>query len=212
MLGPPKLRCLDRPVAVSLEQLVPADHFYRHLDATLDLSFVREWVKGCYADCGRASIDPIVFFRATTSVEAPKRWDLLEECRLDPGRPASGDYQRLSDQRISRTDPDAALMRAKSVAPLQLGFHDHYVVDGGKARIILQALVTPADVMENQPMLDLLRRVVFRWHLQPGQVVADTTYGTIENIVALGRWHPGLCPPSGLRGPHAFLWRLPVHL
>ena len=38
----------------------------------------------------------------------------------------------------------------------RLGYHDHIVVDGGKRRIILAALVTPADVMENQPMLDLL--------------------------------------------------------
>jgi hypothetical protein len=26
----------------------------------------------------------------------------------------------------------------------RLGYHDHYVVDGGKRRIILAALVTPA--------------------------------------------------------------------
>ena len=44
MLGPPKLRCLDQPIQVSLEDLVPADHFYRYLDAALDLSFVRTWV------------------------------------------------------------------------------------------------------------------------------------------------------------------------
>jgi hypothetical protein len=43
-----------------------------------------------------------------------------------------------------------------------LGYHDHDVVDGGKRRIILAALVTPADVMENQPMQDLLWRVCFR--------------------------------------------------
>lgn len=29
---------------VSLEELVPDDHFYRRLEATLDLSFVRELV------------------------------------------------------------------------------------------------------------------------------------------------------------------------
>ena len=63
MLGPPKLRLLDRPVAVSLEDLVPADNFYRYLDAKLDLSFVRTWVADCYADQGRPSIDPIVFFK-----------------------------------------------------------------------------------------------------------------------------------------------------
>jgi hypothetical protein len=45
MLGPPKPCRLDQPIAVSLEDLVPADNFYRHLDATLDLGFVREWVQ-----------------------------------------------------------------------------------------------------------------------------------------------------------------------
>ena len=63
MLGPPKARCLDRPVLVSLEALVPPDHFYRHLEATLDLGFVRAWVAGCYAERGRPSIDPVVFFK-----------------------------------------------------------------------------------------------------------------------------------------------------
>ena len=67
----------------------------------------------------------------------------------------------------------------------RLGYHDHYVVDGGKRRIILAALVTPADVMENQPMLDLLWRVRFRRKLHPRQATGDTTYGTVENIVAL---------------------------
>ena len=37
-----------------------------------------------------------------------------------------------------------------------------YVVDGGKARIILAALVTPASIMDNPPMLDLARWVRFR--------------------------------------------------
>src|SRR3954465_13185484 len=63
MLGPPKLRALDQPVTVSLESLVPADHFYRHLDAKLDLSFVRDWVDELYKPGGRPSIDPIVFFK-----------------------------------------------------------------------------------------------------------------------------------------------------
>ena len=63
MLGPSKSRDLDRPAIVSLERLVPPDHFYRLLDAALDLSFVRSWVAESYADCGRPSIDPAVFFR-----------------------------------------------------------------------------------------------------------------------------------------------------
>jgi transposase len=48
---------------VSLEQLVPQDHFYRHVERTLDLSFVREFVRETYAGGGRPSIDPIVFFK-----------------------------------------------------------------------------------------------------------------------------------------------------
>lgn len=34
-------------------------------------------------------------------------------------------------------------------------------------------------------MLDQLRRVQFRWRLRPRRVIADTTYGTAENIGAL---------------------------
>jgi transposase len=48
---------------ISLEQLVPQDHFYRHVERTLDLSFVREFVRETYAGGGRPSIDPVVFFK-----------------------------------------------------------------------------------------------------------------------------------------------------
>src|SRR5215469_2901000 len=50
-------------INVSLEELVPQDHFYRHLERTLDLSFVREFVQETYAGEGRPSIDPVVFFK-----------------------------------------------------------------------------------------------------------------------------------------------------
>lgn len=330
MLGPPKLRWLDRPIAVSIEDLVPPDHFDRHLDATLDLSFVRTWVAASYAAGGRPSIDPVVFFKlqlimffeglrserklidtaslhlahrwylgyaldeplpdhssltrirarlglglfqrffeqvvelcqraglvwgrelffdatqvranadadslvprwyaaasthlahlfaadpaeeaaiplvddaASEAPVAPTRlpvpgtpedeadlaeanqatWRLLDEFRLDPTRPIGRNgYHRRSDLVISTTDPDATLLRRSDQG--RLGYYDHYVVDGGRARIILAAFTTPADVMENVPMLDLLGRVRFRWHLHPKRVVGDTTYGTVDNIRAL---------------------------
>ena len=229
MLGPAKCRELDRPIVVSLDALAPADHFYRHRDARLDLSFVRDWVRDAYPNFGRPAIDPVVFFKlylvmvfagirserqllalaadrlsvrwhrghgldeplpaASTltrlrqrlglpifrrffeyvvdlCVEAglvwgqelvadatrvpgnaamdslvPRlravvddglvalfdgdevpmecdaadgddstRWELLEECRLDPERPATGSYERISSRKISRTDPDATPM------------------------------------------------------------------------------------------------------
>src|SRR5215210_2508043 len=48
---------------ISLEELVPQDQFYRHLERTLDLGFVRELVREAYADIGRPSVDPVVFFK-----------------------------------------------------------------------------------------------------------------------------------------------------
>ena len=333
MLGPPKSRQLSQPITVSLDDLVPASQFYRHLEAKLDLSFVRDWSRERYADRGRPSIDPVVFFKlqlvmffegirserklvetaclnlahrwylgyaldenlpdhssltrirqrlgidsfarfferiidlcqeeglvwgcelyfdatkveanadleslvprffhdaqahvadlfaddpafdghegdsadppppengedspggllhlppttgqspATAAPELARRWKLLEERRLDPTRPAVGSYERTSTWRVSTTDPDATPMRTGSGTAL--GYHDHYVVDGGKRRIILAALVTPADVMENVPMRDLLWRVCFRRKLRPAHVTGDTTYGTVENIVAV---------------------------
>ena len=58
-----KARVVTPRHTVSLEDLVPAEHFYRHLDRVLDLSFVRDLVRDTYAPVGRPSIDPVVFFR-----------------------------------------------------------------------------------------------------------------------------------------------------
>jgi len=63
MLGPSKPRGLDQPIAVSLEDLIPTDHFYRHLGMKLDLSFVREWARELYAERGRPSIELVIFFK-----------------------------------------------------------------------------------------------------------------------------------------------------
>ncbi len=57
-------------------------------------------------------------------------------------------YHRLADYKVSTSDPDATLMPAKG-SGTHLGYHTHYVVDGGKCRIILAVLVTPFEVMEN---------------------------------------------------------------
>src|SRR5919112_1717618 len=96
-------------------------------------------------------------------------------------------YRRKADFLASRTDPDSSPMKRRESKGSHLGYYDHYVVDGGKARIILNALVTPFEVTENQPMLDLLWRTSFLWKLHPKQVTGDTAYGTAENIAAVER-------------------------
>jgi IS5 family transposase len=112
------------------------------------------------------------------------RHDWIEQAGQQQRNVTHGTYQRMADFLVSTTDPDATAMRLKGGGK-HLGYHTHYVVDGGKRRIILNVLVTPAEVMENQPMLDLLWRVQFRWRLRPHQATGDTTYGTLENIKAL---------------------------
>src|SRR5260370_16881092 len=97
----------------------------------------------------------------------------------------------MADLRVSTTDPDATLMLTKGGA--DMGYHTHYVVDGGKARIILQVLVTPSEVMDNQPMLDLLwREGVFR-RLRPPHQSADPPYPTT---------HTTTSPPTHHIPPH----------
>jgi transposase len=320
-----KVRLFEALEQVCLEDLVPKDHFYRHVDRKLDLSFVRDLVRACYAAGGRPSVDPVVFFKLqlimffegirserqlmvvaadrlslrwylgydlhealpdhsslskirdrygvtifrrffdriveqcqkegliwgkeiyldSTQVEANADKDkmvarfyvdamnehlavLFPETESDPqpepiapeaapirlpvtlapeveaelaarnaarhdwiaelGRQerevTHGDYQRQADIWVNTTDPDATMMHKKGGGSA-MGYHTHYAVDGGKAWIILTALVTPSEVMDNQPMQDLLWHSRFRWHLPLEQVTGDTRYGTADNIVAI---------------------------
>jgi hypothetical protein len=54
-------------INLSVEQLVPQDHFYRQLEKSLDLSLIREFVQETYARKDRPSIDPIVFWHRFNS-------------------------------------------------------------------------------------------------------------------------------------------------
>ena len=58
-----KARLFTPVPSVTLEDLVPADHFYRHVDRSFNLGFVRDLVKDRYTQGGRPSIDPVVFFK-----------------------------------------------------------------------------------------------------------------------------------------------------
>jgi len=254
MLGPPKARDLNRPVAVSLDALVPRNHFYRQLERTIDLAFVRDLVAPCYAGNGRPSIDPVVFFKLhlimffeglrserklieIASLNLAHRWYLgyhldeplpdhssLSKIRTRLGLPvfrrffeavvdqcahaglvwgeelifdatkvranASMDslvpVLRLVDDHLAalatREAPEALADETPKTVPAHWDLLEECRLDPQRAPT---SYVTPAAVMENQPMLDLLRRVIFRRRLRPTRVIADTTYGTIENIRAI---------------------------
>ena len=110
-------------------------------------------------------------------------------------------YRRTADLLVSRTDPDASPMKRKGGDHSHLGYQAHCVVDGGKSRIIpIGVLVTPFEVTENKPMLDMLWRTAFRCKIRPHQVTGDSAYGTVENIAAaMRRW--ASMPTSRSRAP-----------
>jgi hypothetical protein len=113
--------------------------------------------------------------------ENAQRHDWIEEVGAQDRSVSGRCYQRVADLQVSTTDSDATLMLTKNGVDLGT----HYVVDGGKARIILNVLVTPSEVMDNQPMRALLWRTRFRWKLWPRQVTGDKKYGTEDNLVAI---------------------------
>ncbi|MBW3656588.1 MAG: transposase, partial [Gemmatimonadetes bacterium] len=117
-----------------------------------------------------------------------------------------------ADYRVSTTDADATVLNLKNGGP-RLGYHAHYLVDGGKARLIVNVLVTPAEVKENEPFLDLFRQARFRWRLRPRQVTGDSKYGTTEIVAALERQGihaymplPAPNPRQGLYPKEAFTY------
>ncbi len=130
----------------------------------------------------RVDVDPEV--EAELTVKHAARHDWIAELGRQERGVTHGNYQRQADIWINMTDPDATLMHKKGGGSA-MGYHTHYAVDGGKARIILTTLVTPSEVMDNQPMQDLLWHSRFRWQLPLEHVTGDTKYGTAENIVAI---------------------------
>ena len=297
-----------KPHLTTLESLVPQNHFYRQLEAKLDLSFVYELVTDSYCWwTGRPSIDPVVFFKLqlimlfddirserllmeTVAVNLAHRWyigydfdeklpdhssltrirdrygleifqrffeKIVEKCfeaglvwgeelyfdgtrteanaskdryvpdfyfqakqHLDsrfktkpeaenltePAADAtesksrawmvekydgherilsrSNRYKRWTDTFINMTDPDA-IITSRGPATSQMSYHTHYVVDGGKARIILAVLVSSASISDNLPMLDMLYWSRFRWGLKPRIGVGDSKYATFLNVYGL---------------------------
>src|SRR6266487_1740493 len=71
-----------------------------------------------------------------------QRHDWIEQTGRPQREVTRGSYRRMADFVVSTTDPDATLMPTNGEGR-HLGYHTHYVVDGGKSRIILAALVTP---------------------------------------------------------------------
>ncbi|MDM5225015.1 IS1182 family transposase [Cytobacillus sp. NJ13] len=55
----------DQIEMVALDELVPADHLVRKIEAVIDFSFIYDLVKDKYSEKGRPSIDPVILIKLT---------------------------------------------------------------------------------------------------------------------------------------------------
>jgi hypothetical protein len=50
----------DQLELITLDQLVPANHLVRKMEASIDFTFIYDLVKDMYPEVGRPSIDPVI--------------------------------------------------------------------------------------------------------------------------------------------------------
>ncbi|EFV76910.1 hypothetical protein HMPREF1013_02776, partial [Bacillus sp. 2_A_57_CT2] len=55
----------DQIEMVALDELVPADHLVRKIEAAINFSFIYDLVKDKYSEKGRPSIDPVILIKLT---------------------------------------------------------------------------------------------------------------------------------------------------
>ncbi len=53
----------DQIEMIALDELVPADHLVRKIEAAIDFSFIYDLVKDMYSEVGRPSIDPVILIK-----------------------------------------------------------------------------------------------------------------------------------------------------
>jgi transposase len=107
-----------------------------------------------------------------------------EETKLETGNEADDGGAAATARRhrtVSRTDPDAVLIRKGELARPR--YKHHRAVDE-QCGVITAVETTPADVAENQKLVDLVRQHEANTGEKVRTVVADAQYGTNDNFAA----------------------------
>ena len=90
-------------------------------------------------------------------------------------------YSEVNNRFISTTDPDASIVRQGGTPRLR--YKTHRAVDANE--VITAVTVTRGAVNEAHRMADLVDIHTATTNVKPETVVADSKYGTIENLLAL---------------------------
>lgn len=114
-------------------------------------------------------------------ITALKRAYRATESKLeDSTTPES--YEAVNDRMMSRTDPDAALVRRGS-GDSRPRYHHHRALDDSKG-VITAVETTPGSIAENKKLIELLEQHEENTGSKAETAVADHKYGTQENYVA----------------------------
>jgi transposase len=116
-----------------------------------------------------------------------------EEAKLDDNSNDEGGQSRTGEGRartVSKTDPDAAIVRKGNGDGARPRYKNHRVVDD-QSGVITALCTTPGDVGEDDKLMELVEQHEQHTGERVGTIVADAQYGTNDNFAA--------CQQRGIR-------------
>jgi transposase len=120
-------------------------------------------------------------------IEALRRTYRREESKLDETDSDDGAMVRVDSTpphtTVSKTDPDAVVMRKGGRDIARPRYRNHRAVDD-QCGVITAIETTPADVNENEKLISLVEQHESHTGQRVGTVVADAQYGTNDNFAA----------------------------
>jgi len=128
-----------------------------------------------------ASKDSVLQGRPEWIAALKQAYQATESKLEDTSTPAS--RVAVNDQALSKTDPDAGLVRMGGGSS-RPRYHHHRAVDDAQG-VITAVETTSGSIAENKRLLDLVAQHNGNTAIQAQTVVADSKYGTVENYVAL---------------------------
>jgi transposase len=121
-------------------------------------------------------------------------------------------YEKKNARLVSRTDPEAAIVKQSRSSYAQPRYKHHRVVDD-QCGVVTAMVTTPGDVEENRELVRLVRQHERNTQEEVKTVVADCQYGTQDNLAWCGKVgiesHLGEFPQprvEGILGVEQFRW------
>jgi hypothetical protein len=191
----------------NLDNCIPKDHLLRVIDSEVDLSFVRDLVRGFYSEMVRARFGMGTFEqffaeivrkcrdkglmdgdRVVSRRDAPQGQRVAEvhrqaravrrtEADAEGSSPGGGSRKVKTNEAVVSRTDPDASLVARRGMGPMLAHKIHIAVADGKARIVTAVTTTPGAVHEHEEVERLLQKHRFITHEKPQELVADSAYG-----------------------------------